>query len=317
MAKPDIPANEKERLEELRTLGILDSAGEERFDRITRLAQRLFGVSTVLVSLVDQDRQWFKSRVGLDATETSRDVSFCGHAILSDDVLMVPDATKDGRFLDNPLVVGSPDIRFYAGCPIAGPGGAKLGTLCLIDQLPRELSAEEIQTLRDLADMVENEIATSNLAVTDSLTGLGNRRGFDMAAPLVLEINRRKSIDSALLYLDLDKFKAINDGFGHAEGDRALQEFASLLRSALRVSDVIARVGGDEFVVLLSGTSEYEGALQRLRGSLVTRNEVGTHRYRLETSVGIAILRREEHETLDLLLHRADEAMYLEKLSKH
>jgi diguanylate cyclase (GGDEF)-like protein len=316
MVKPEIPANEVERLKELRSLGLLDSPGEERFDRITRLAQRLFGVSTVLVSLLDEDRQWFKSRVGLEVTETSRDMSFCGHAILSDDVLMVPDATKDGRFFDNPLVLGSPDIRFYAGCPISGPGGAKLGTLCLIDQLPRELSAEELESLRDLAEMVENEIATSNMAVTDSLTGLGNRRGFEMAAPLVLEINRRRLIDSVLIYFDLDKFKLINDTFSHSEGDHALHEFADLLRSVFRQSDVIARLGGDEFVVLLSGTSDYQAAVGRLKSALDIRNESGAHPYRLETSIGVATIARTENESLEVLLRRADEAMYLEKLAK-
>ena len=316
MVKPEIPANEAERLKELRSLGLLDSAGEERFDRITRLAQRLFGVSTALVSLVDEDRQWFKSRVGFSMAETSRDVSFCGHAILGDDVLMVPDATKDGRFSDNPLVVGNPDIRFYAGCPIAGPGGAKLGTLCLIDQHPRELSAEELLALRDLAEMVEHQIATSNMAVTDPLTRLGNRRGFEMAASAVLEINRRRSIDSVLLYFDLDGFKSINDTFSHAEGDLALREFADLLRNVFRMSDVVARLGGDEFAVFLSGTSEYQMVIDRFHRSLDTRNESGVHPYRLETSVGVATLQRTEHETLDTLLRRADEAMYLEKLAK-
>lgn len=316
MVKPEIPENEAERLKELRSLGLLDSAGEERFDRITRLAQRLFGVSIVLVSIVDEDRQWFKSRVGLDASETPRDISFCGHAILSDEVLIVPDATKDGRFSDNPFVVGSPDVSFYAGCPIAGPGGAKLGTLCLIDQLPRELSSEELQSLRDLAEMVENEIAANNMAMTDSLTGLGNRRGFEMAASMVLEINRRRSIDSVLLYFDLDEFKSINDTFGHEEGDRALVEFAELLRRVFRLSDVTARLGGDEFVVLLSGTGEFQTAVNRFQRELETRNETGAHPYPLKASVGVATLPRTSDETLDSLLRHADEAMYLEKRAK-
>lgn len=290
---------------------------EERFDRITRLAQRLFGVSTALVTLVDEDRQWFKSRIGIDLTETPRDISFCGHAILGDDVMMVPDATKDERFVDNPFVVGSPDIRFYAGCPIAGPGGTTLGTLCLIDQHPRELTAEEIESLRDLAEMVENEIATSKMAVTDSLTGLGNRRGFELAASMVLDINRRVLADSALLYFDLDNFKLINDEFSHSEGDRALREFADLLRGAFRLSDVIARFGGDEFVVLLSGPGEPEAAIGRLQKALDDRNDSESSRYRLETSVGVAILGRSEIENLKILISRADEAMYREKRKRH
>lgn len=311
--KPDRPANEAQRLEELRSLGLLDSAYEERFDRITRLAQRLFGVSTALVTLVDENRQWFKSRIGLDVPETPRDVSFCGHAILGADVMTVPDATKDGRFHDNPLVVGSPGIRFYAGCPIAGPGGAVVGTLCLIDQSPREMSADELDSLRELAEMVESEIATTHMAVTDPLTGLGNRRGFDMVATRILEINRRRHVDSVLLYFDLDKFKSINDDFSHAVGDHALREFAELLKKVFRTSDVLARLGGDEFVVLLSGSDDYASAIQRFRTALAARNESGVRPYALATSIGVAVLGISDELSLELLLHRADQAMYQEK----
>lgn len=273
----------------------------------------MFGVSTALVSLVDADRQWFKSHVGLDVAETPRDVSFCGHAILSDEIMTVADATKDVRFSENPLVVGSPDIRFYAGCPIVGPGGAKLGTLCIIDQAPRELSTEEAHSLRDLAEMVEFEIASSAMATTDSLTGLGNRRGFEMTATGVIQFNRRQSIDSSLLYFDLDQFKSINDRFGHAEGDKALREFAEILRSVFRLSDVIARLGGDEFAVLLSGTSETDAAVQRLEDSLHSRDAVGGHPYPLKASVGVAIQQWTEDESLALLMNRADVAMYRQK----
>ena len=311
--KPARPANEATRLAQLRSLELLDSTHEERFDRITRLAQRLFGVSTALVTLVDEDRQWFKSRVGFAASETPRDISFCGHAILGDDVMTVPDATKDERFRDNPLVVASPEIRFYAGCPIAGPGGAVLGTLCLIDQRPREMSADDVSSLRELAEMVENEIATTNMAVTDHLTGLGNRRGLEMAASRILEINRRRGVESVLLYFDLDKFKSINDDFSHAEGDRALQEFADLLRKVFRGSDVLARLGGDEFVVLLSGSGEHAAAIQRFRVALQVRNDRTNLPYPLAASIGIANLDSTGEQTLEQLLHRADQAMYQEK----
>ena len=313
MSKPEKPVNEKERLVELRSLGILDSAAEDRFDRITRLAQRLFDVPTALVSLIDEDRQWFKSRVGLDIEETPREVSFCAHAILQDEVLMVPDATKDERFSDNPHVLGNPNIRFYAGAPIAGPDGAKLGTFCIIDQQPRELSAEELTSLRELAEMVEHEVATSAMAVTDAMTGLGNRRGFESASSMVIAINQRRSVDSTLLYLDLDKLKTINDQFGHAEGDHALREFGELLRDVFRHSDVIARLGGDEFAVLLSGESEHEQVVSRFQEALKVRNQSRAHPYRLAASIGVAVLRSSEHETLEKFIQRADEAMYEEK----
>ena len=151
MQPPAKPRDERTRLETLRSLKLLDTSPSERFDRLTRIARRMFGVPVSLVSLVDDNRQWFKSRQGLDATETPRDISFCGHAILGDDIFIVPDATKDNRFVDNPLVTDDPNIRFYAGVPLVVSNGSKIGTLCIIDEKPREFSEEDLELLRDLA----------------------------------------------------------------------------------------------------------------------------------------------------------------------
>jgi PAS domain S-box-containing protein len=158
MQVPQTPANEAPRLQALRVRAMLDTPAEERFDRLTRLAQHLFGVQIALVSLIDADRQWFKSRQGLDVCETARDISFCGHAILASDLFVVPDATLDARFADNPLVLGAPHIRFYAGAPLSSSDGYRLGTLCIIDSTPRTLSDKERLMLRDMADLVETEI---------------------------------------------------------------------------------------------------------------------------------------------------------------
>lgn len=166
MKKPEIPHNEPERLAALCSREVLDTPAEARFDRITRVAQRLFRVQIALVSLVDADRQWFKSRQGLAATETPRDLSFCAHAILAEDILQVPDALEDPRFADNPLVKGAPNIRFYAGAPLHAPGGERVGTLCIIDSRPRKLDAADLAALRDLADTVEAELERANLHET-------------------------------------------------------------------------------------------------------------------------------------------------------
>ncbi len=159
MKSPESPADEAQRLAALQALEVLDTEPEERFDRITRLARAVFDVPIALVSLVDRDRQWFKSCQGLDVTETDRSISFCGHAILRDQTFLVPDAAADERFADNPLVTGDPRIRFYAGQPIKGPEGARVGTLCVIDQRPREFSEQQLGQLRDLAAIVESELA--------------------------------------------------------------------------------------------------------------------------------------------------------------
>lgn len=153
-----LPTDEAGRLRALRGMTILDSESEERFDRLTRLAQSLFEAPIALVSLVDAERQWFKSRQGLAAPETSREVSFCAHAILGDDVFVVPDATLDPRFADNPLVTDDPSIRFYAGAPLRSSDGHGVGTMCVIDTAPRTWSAEQSAALRDLADIVEIEL---------------------------------------------------------------------------------------------------------------------------------------------------------------
>ncbi|HEX6142493.1 MAG TPA: GAF domain-containing protein [Geminicoccaceae bacterium] len=152
------PRDEKPRLASLRALGILDTEPEDRFDRITRLAAALFDVPIALVSLVDQDRQWFKSCYGLDSRETSREASFCAHAILGTDVMVVPDTLIDERFADNPSVIGEPRIRFYAGCPLVLPDGSCVGTLCLVDTRPRAFDASRMRLLQDLRDMVRQEL---------------------------------------------------------------------------------------------------------------------------------------------------------------
>lgn len=159
MQAPPFPENEIKRLQALREQELLDTAPEERFDRITRVAKHLFGVEMALVSLIDADRQWFKSKQGLDACETGRDISFCGHAILGTDTFEVNDARLDPRFADNPLVTGAPYIRFYAGAPLHTPDGYAIGTLCIIDSRPRSLTPDEHQSLRDLADCVEAQFS--------------------------------------------------------------------------------------------------------------------------------------------------------------
>ena len=156
-----IPDNEEERLSALFDLGILRTGPEERFDRITRLAKKLFDVPIALISLVDRDTQWFKSCIGLDVDETPREVAFCAHAILEDAALIVTDTLLDERFADNPLVTGPPNIRFYAGCTIRTEGNHALGTLCLIDTRPRFMEPNMLKILGDLANLVEQEISTT------------------------------------------------------------------------------------------------------------------------------------------------------------
>ena len=315
MQAPELPQGEALRIQTLKALKILDTPTEERFDRLTRMAKRMFRVPISLVSLVDEDRQWFKSCVGLDASETPRDISFCGHAILGDDVFYIPDAAADPRFADNPLVVDAPYIRFYAGCPLRSLDGSKMGTLCIIDQEPRTLDAEDLDSLKDLAHMVERELAAVQLATLDELTDLTNRRGFLTLATNTLKLCARQDIPATLVFIDLNKFKLINDNFGHAEGDRALVTFANEMKVQCRDSDLFARISGDEFAMLLTNASKQqaERVIERLKKALLESNREARRPYELSFSHGIVEYDPTVHQSVEALLAEGDSLMYRSK----
>jgi hypothetical protein len=153
-----LPVDEHERMAALLELGILDTGPEERFDRYTKLASAAFDVPIALVSLIDGGRQWIKSRVGIDVEETTRDVAFCAHAILNDDIMQITDALEDDRFADNPLVAGDPRLRFYAGVPLRLSNGAKVGTFCVLDYRPRRLDDDQLDELRRLGGLVVEQL---------------------------------------------------------------------------------------------------------------------------------------------------------------
>jgi GAF domain-containing protein len=156
--RPLIPQDEAERLVEFRLSTAVDAAPEERFDKISRMAMRVFNAQFAGVSFVEGERQWFKSKQGLPIGDSARDLSFCAHAITGNDVLVIEDAVLDPRFAQNPLVLEEPHIRFYVGQPVKGPGGHNVGTLCLMDKQPREFSDDDRESLRDLGEMVEKEL---------------------------------------------------------------------------------------------------------------------------------------------------------------
>jgi diguanylate cyclase (GGDEF)-like protein len=317
MIKPRIQSNEAERLHALKTLQILDTAHEERFDRFTRMAKRLFGVSISLVSMVDDDRQWFKSNVDLEATETPRDISFCGHSINQDELFIVNDASKDERFFDNPLVTDTPHIRFYAAYPLKIREGLRIGTLCLIDEAPRTMDEEEQQLLRDLGAMVEQEIKSIQLATLDELTLISNRRGFLTLVDYSLKMCRRDKKSMSFLLFDLNKFKIINDKFGHHEGDFVLTTFAQLMLETFRDSDAIGRLGGDEFVAILSDSNEgnIDEVLARFEMAVHATNATMNKPYQIEYSLGIAHFEHDTNKTAEQMIQDADAAMYEDKNS--
>ena len=466
-----LPENEAERLEALYATELLDTLPEQDFDDLTRLAATICGTPIALVTLLDEHRQWFKSRIGVDVPETSRDVAFCAHAILQPNVFVVSDATKDRRFSANPFVTGEPNVRFYAGVPLETESGHRLGTLCVIDSIPRKLSQEHQNALSILArqvmthinlrrrtrdlerafgerDLVEQELRSSQnlfnafmdhgpflgfvkdvegrwiyynrrtadcfgisrdgwlgktdaelwpeelarklrsddlqvlaqegtvvieeqtdtstqkgvqwrtykfpitdpagrrylagvcvditkdkeaseqilryqeeleiantklteISVTDSLTGLRNRRAFEGALDREFENARYHGTELSLLLLDVDNFKGINDRFGHVGGDRVLQHIADSLRRSFRGTDLVARYGGEEFAVLLPDTGG--SAACDLATQLCQRlPEVQFQQTRITVSIGVITMQPEIRDA-DHLVRLADEALYRAK----
>ncbi len=306
---------EFQRVQKLHSLNILDTPAEQRYDRITRLAKRLFKVPISLVTLIDENRQWFKSKVGVDLCETSREYAFCNITIQSDEPMVVPDASQDPLFKDNPYVVGMPFIRFYAGYPIKAPSGEKLGSLCVIDDKARFFSDNDHQLLRELALMVEEEIASNLLLCEDHLTGLLNRRGFDLRAQHMLDLCQMQEMTSALIYFDLDNFKAINDTEGHQSGDEALRQFGLLLQNNFRESDLLGRIGGDEFVALTvhQVSGDNQRVLERLQVSVSGYNSQVSSTQQIQYSYGVATTFAKGDYELQQLYEKADQAMYRNK----
>ncbi len=164
--KAPLPMDEEERLAAVQRLGLLDTGAEERFDRHARIAAAALNAPIALVTLVDRDRQWFKSHQGFEFSETPRDIGFCSHAILGSEPLIVPDALQDDRFAENPAVIGDPHVRFYAGIPLHSADGARVGAFCIVDRKPRTLSAAQLRMLKDIARLVEEELEQRQTAQT-------------------------------------------------------------------------------------------------------------------------------------------------------
>ena len=308
MIKPPTPVDELLRLETLRNLKILDTDPEERFDRITRLARTLFNTSIALVSLVDEDRQWFKSRQGLSATETPRNISFCGHAIVNEEPLVVADAKDDERFADNPLVAEDPNIRFYAGCPLNGPGGKKVGTLCIIDEKPRGMTESELSMLKELARLVEEELIVSDFLRVDPTTGLSNRAGFAMIADHLLAMCVRNRVPASIVLLHNINHEFVAIAEGSDTSDRVAIETAQLLLATFRESDIVGRLSTDLFAVVLTGAQHHEidNICQRFFTHIEGRNDKTADEYAIEFESCSVKYDKKSHENTESLIQDAE-----------
>ncbi|MCP3904697.1 MAG: sensor domain-containing diguanylate cyclase [Planctomycetes bacterium] len=334
MIEPPLAPDEMFRLNSLRALHALDTPLEERFERITRLATRLLDVPIVAVSLIDADRQWFKSVQGVDVDGTSRDISFCGHTILKDQVMVVPDARSDPRFASNPLVTGDPGIVFYAGHPLRAPDGARVATLCVIDTRPRTLSEDEVALLRDLAAVAETELTSVVLnsvqadlvsqleseqrqALLDPLTRVWNRAGIFSILDGQIDRCRAGEAGFAVIMADLDHFKRVNDAHGHLTGDEVLRAAAKRMLAGIRGRDAIGRFGGEEFLVVLGDCAhpdEVWAVADRLRRRVAESPVVHDGAaIDVTTSVGACFVPSGAVPSPEALVRVADDALYSAK----
>ena len=323
--RKDVDRAEADRLATLLDYQVLDTAAEASFDRLTRAAADVCGTPMALISLVDANRQWFKSNIGVPLNETPRDISFCAHAILHEEILVVQDASADPRFSANPMVASNPGLRFYAGAPLSSPDGYRIGTLCVLDGGARSdgLSTTQACMLRTLAAQVIAELELRRtmaklhwLVHHDTLTKLPNRMYFYERLDRILAMHADSSpVRAGVALLDLDHFKQINDVYGHDAGDALLQHVATLLTAFVLPVEMAARLGGDEFVIVLDdcGTdaaiaSRIDILLAQLRVPFSFRG----HNLDCSASVGLAFSSGQGRDAGTLLKH-ADIAMYRAK----
>ena len=330
MQPAPIPADEALRQRALDDMELLDTPAELYLDTLVRLTRELFQVETALISLVDRERQWFKARIGLEMGETPRDISFCGHAVAARQPLMVEDALLDPRFADNPAVTGPPFIRFYAGQPLFSQDQA-IGTLCLLHPQPRSLSQQERSRLRDLAILVEGYLQLRSMgyetrrlrqavnreqrkALIDPLTQLWNRAALNQFFEREMARAQDAGLRLGAIYIDLDHFKKVNDQFGHGGGDQVLWQSARRMGTALRPDDLLIRLGGEEFVVLLAvhDAEELRLVAERIRHAICDEPmNIGKQLHPMTASLGTALALPGESQTD--LLERADAALYQAK----
>ena len=446
-----LPNDEQARLATLKKYDILDTEPDAALDAMVQLASYICQTPIAAISLIDENRQWFKAITGLDAKETPRDVAFCAHAILQNETMIVPDALQDERFFDNPLVTSDPDIRFYAGVPLATTQGQHLGTLCVIDRIPRELSSAQLNAINILAKNImahldlryshkqarehindlqissmifdsaseailvtdaNNAIVSVNPAFTamtgytfnevvgknpsilssgrqskelyqmmwqaldvtghwdgelwnkrkngdeyaewlsintiynpdgtkrlhvaifsditdkkkadeliwkqanyDHLTHLPNRSLFRDRLEQEIKLAHRLRQSAALFFIDLDHFKEVNDTLGHDAGDKLLVQAAVRISQCVREADTVARMGGDEFMVILSQINDAtrigkvaENIIQKLSEPFV----IDDNSLDISASIGIAIC-PQDGSNVEKLLKNADKAMYAAK----
>lgn len=341
------PPGEAGRLDALRRYRILDTLHEQAYDDIVALARQICGTPQAVMTFIDEERQWFKASKGIAGEETERSIAFCDVAIRDlSDVTVVNDASVHPVFQDYPQVTGPDHLRFYAGAPMVTPDGFGLGTVCVVDTVPRQLDGSQIDALRALArlavqmlelrraqleaqrQLAERELFTSDLlryqhqleeqnteleveASTDALTGLLNRTGLRRVRKEAGPHTLARSTPYSVAVLDVDHFKRINDSLGHSAGDAVLRIVGEEISRGVRSGDIAVRYGGEEFLVFMPGTllAGARAVVERIRGDIALRRDLPMP---VTVSAGLAMGLAGQDEP-ESIFQRADQALYQAK----
>ena len=326
------PGNEMKRLAALHRYGLLDTVTDDDFDFLTELAANLCGTPFAFIALVDEDRVWYKSAFGSVSREIPRDYDYCSWAILEDFELNIPDLHADKRTARLPLTRGPMHYRMYSGVNLISSDGYRIGTLCVLDVVVRELSLEQLSFLNKLARQVmflfelrAKDIALRELnekvqkvVIYDELTGLSNRRALLARLQAEMDRSRRIGTELSIVMIALDNFKTINERHGEALGDIVLRGVAALLREHVRVTDIAGRYGGDQLCVLLPGTSVTDAVFvgNTLRAAIAAAVFSGMgHQVKVTASIGAVLYHVQNTPTVESLIELAELAMFRAKVA--
>ena len=325
------PVEESERVRALREMRILDTPREERFDRITRLAARIFDVPVSTIGFIDEDRLWFKSTFGFSMRETRRDSAFCSFTILQDDLLVIGDASTDETFSRMPTVVTEPHLRFYAGCALYSPDRFRVGTICMVDYRPRVLTAEDLQTLRDLASWVQTELRMPRMRRAqlelvfererfnqhprvDGHTRFWTREAITEILEHELRQSRSEQSSVGLIVIRIDDLASFDRQYGSAKRAVVLSDLAQSVRFSVRPYDFMGRWSEEELLLVLPGADLPKTAVaaERIRQKLASaRFETPGGVASFTSTIGVASSSEDRSTSSSVLIAAAEEALRL------